>query len=364
LSLLIVKEHSPEDRSSPEIQFAFRLVSHFARRVFDKVTIQYNRYASTNDDYVLWISTKTVLITEGSLQVMKTALDKGADVAIPANITQYPLDEELHTLNDYQRAEAEILSKRHRKWTLPNTLTIAMFKLEIFEQLTQIQLTQLQDLERYHVEQSGIYYGFIDYYGVIHEDILQFIPQDVSHILEIGCARGATGKHIKEQYTCHITGVELNPIIAKDAEQNLDEVIVGDVIALQLEPQEKYDVIIATELFEHLPYPDAFLVKLSQLIKPNGLVILSTPNVGHYSVVEDLIAGRWDYIPMGLLCYTHVRFFTRHTLEMWCEMSPFRTYEIIPKKTDLPKRFRRLHKNMTTDYESLSTSGFYVILRP
>ena len=49
----------------------------------------------------------------------------------------------------------------------------------------------------------------------------------------------------------------------------------------------------------------------------NNVSIFSIPNVGHYSIVEDLIAGRWDYLPIGLLCYTHFRFFTRHTLADW-----------------------------------------------
>ena len=49
-------------------------------------------------------------------------------------------------------------------------------------------------------------------------------------------------------------------------------------------------------------------------VTPGGRLVLSVPNVGHWAVVEDLLAGRWDYLPIGLLCYTHYRFFTRRTL--------------------------------------------------
>ena len=45
-----------------------------------------------------------------------------------------------------------------------------------------------------------------------------------------------------------------------------------------------------------------------QVLPPGGVVVLSVPNVGHWSVVADLLAGRWDYLPAGLVCVTHLRF--------------------------------------------------------
>ena len=54
-----------------------------------------------------------------------------------------------------------------------------------------------------------------------------------------------------------------------------------------------------------------WLRKARTLLNPGGAVLLSIPNVGHGSVVADLLAGRWDYTPAGIHCVTHVRFFTR-----------------------------------------------------
>jgi len=43
-------------------------------------------------------------------------------------------------------------------------------------------------------------------------------------------------------------------------------------------------------------------------------VIASVPNFGHWSIVSDLLVGRFDYIPYSLLSGTHLRHFTRATV--------------------------------------------------
>ena len=91
--------------------------------------------------------------------------------------------------------------------------------------------------------------------------------------------------------------------------------------------------------------------------------MLSVPNVGHYSIVEDLIAGRWDYLPIGLLCYTHLRFFTKATLESWLHRAGFSRWQIRRQTTELPARIARLATSLDTDIESLQTKGFYVVIR-
>jgi 2-polyprenyl-3-methyl-5-hydroxy-6-metoxy-1,4-benzoquinol methylase len=166
---------------------------------------------------------------------------------------------------------------------------------------------------------------------------------------------------IQERLGCRVTGVERHPGVAAEAARHLWRVIVGDILTVALDGQ--YDAIVASELFEHLPDPDAFLLKMKPLLKPGGRIVLSVPNVGHYSVVEDLLAGRWDYLPAGLLCYTHLRFFTRRTLSDWMARLEF-DGTIVGQMTDLPERVERLAAACEGDADSLRTRGFYVIMRP
>lgn len=207
----------------------------------------------------------------------------------------------------------------------------------------------------------GLCYEFIDYYGGERADVLPLLPEDLgpaSSVLEVGCGRGATGALIKARRGCRVVGVELNPEAAAAAALRLDRVIQGDVQAV--EPGETFDAIVAFELFEHLTDGQSFLERAAAWLRPGGRMVFSVPNVGHYSVVEDLIAGRWDYVPMGLLCATHFRFFTRRTLESWLDAAGFDRYRIDAQATPLPTRIDALPPSLTPDRESLATAGFYV----
>jgi 2-polyprenyl-6-hydroxyphenyl methylase/3-demethylubiquinone-9 3-methyltransferase len=57
------------------------------------------------------------------------------------------------------------------------------------------------------------------------------------------------------------------------------EFMPGDIFRLEALP--KYDVVLATEVIEHVAHPDAFLVKIARLVRPGGFVVLTTPN-GEY----------------------------------------------------------------------------------
>ena len=178
-------------------------------------------------------------------------------------------------------------------------------------------------------------------------------------MLEVGCGRGATGALIQERLGCRVTGVELNPVVARDAARRLHRVVTGDVQSLEL--VGRFDAILALELVEHLVDAEGFLRRITELLAPGGRAILSIPNVGHYSVVEDLVAGRWDYLPVGLLCYTHYRFFTRRTLTDWLERSGIERFELVPQRTEPPPEPGRFD-GFAADLDSLSTKGFYVLI--
>jgi SAM-dependent methyltransferase len=139
--------------------------------------------------------------------------------------------------------------------------------------------------------------------------------QPAAKLLEIGCAGGDTAACAKARGKCGWSvGVELCPGPAADAEQKMDRVIVGDVESLDLpfEPGT-FDVLLLSEVLEHLRDPWAVLRKLHGLLKPGAQVIAGSPNVAHHSIIRMLLRGRWDYAEVGLMDVTHLRWFTPDT---------------------------------------------------
>ncbi|MBZ0088945.1 MAG: class I SAM-dependent methyltransferase, partial [Thermoanaerobaculia bacterium] len=153
------------------------------------------------------------------------------------------------------------------------------------------------------------------------------------------------------------------PVAAGLAARRIHRVIAADVESVELEG--RFDLVLALELFEHLTRQEEFLARMRGLLAADGALLLSVPNVGHGALVEDLIAGRFDYLPVGLLCYTHYRFFTRAALERWFERGGFSRVEIVGQPLAPPAGLaeRLAAAGLEVDRESLATGGFFVVAR-
>ena len=77
----------------------------------------------------------------------------------------------------------------------------------------------------------------------------------------------------------------------------------------------EFDAIVAADVLEHLKDPLEALNRLRPFLKPDGFFVISVPNVAHGSVRLALLSGDFEYADIGLLDSTHLRFFTRETLE-------------------------------------------------
>jgi len=94
---------------------------------------------------------------------------------------------------------------------------------------------------------------------------------------------------------------------------HLDDVLCGSADAAIPEGWPRPDCVVFADVLEHLADPWQCL-KLWRDRIPNGAtLIVSLPNVVHYSLFGPLLRGRWDYQESGVLDRTHLRFFTRDT---------------------------------------------------
>lgn len=54
----------------------------------------------------------------------------------------------------------------------------------------------------------------------------------------------------------------------------------GNAFELQFDPP--FDLVVVTEIIEHVAHPDAFLAQVARLTRPRGHVLLSTPNGAYF----------------------------------------------------------------------------------
>lgn len=154
-------------------------------------------------------------------------------------------------------------------------------------------------------------------------------------ILDIGCGKGRLGSFLKVHCAARVTGIEIYPAYAEVASKHLDEVLCGDVEKLNLDAYiERFDCIIFSDSLEHLVEPELALLKVKALLQPDGILLLSVPNVRNFRVTIPLVMlGNFEYQDEGLLDRTHLRFFTRSSITNLLQRCGF---EVEVLKYDLP----------------------------
>jgi 2-polyprenyl-3-methyl-5-hydroxy-6-metoxy-1,4-benzoquinol methylase len=146
-------------------------------------------------------------------------------------------------------------------------------------------------------------------------DLAQKVPTGARTVLDVGCSRGATAPALRGRGVTRIVGIEPDAEDAAAAARLYDRVL--DVHLEAVPPGEfgpEFDAVLFGDVLEHLVDPSDALARVRPWLTGRGAVIASVPNVGHWSIVSDLLAGRFDYIPYSLLSGTHLRHFTRATI--------------------------------------------------
>jgi 2-polyprenyl-3-methyl-5-hydroxy-6-metoxy-1,4-benzoquinol methylase len=127
----------------------------------------------------------------------------------------------------------------------------------------------------------------------------------------VGCSAGQLGMNLKKKSNVEVIGIEFNEDAAKIASNYLDEVFVGNVEDLDLSSLSNYfDCIIYADILEHLSNPWDVVAEHKKLLKSEGFVIISVPNIRHIHTFSNLLRGNWKYVDRGIFDKTHLRFFT------------------------------------------------------
>lgn len=167
------------------------------------------------------------------------------------------------------------------------------------------------------------------YYNNIRHDLINFIGKinKNAKFLEIGAAYGATLHFLKENaIASEVVGVEL----FQDNEnlnryKPLDDFYFGDVETINLDKYQNYfDFIILADVLEHITEPKNVLEKIKNVLNNNGEVIISMPNVRHYSsFIKIFIKGNFKYEESGIFDYTHARFYCKSDMISLFEKSGY-----------------------------------------
>ena len=188
--------------------------------------------------------------------------------------------------------------------------------------------------------------------------VLYSFVKEGSSVLDVGCACGTLAQILYKKKQCHVSGIEYNTenfAICRKLHifENLWQIDLNQLKKEQLNNFNQYfDAIILGDVLEHLINPEQVLSLLKDLVKENGRVLISLPNIGHASIKSNLLLGRFDYTEQGILDKTHLRFFTAHSIIAFLTKQNLRINHL--KRITMPLdgyqyyKFSKLPKNLVT----------------
>jgi 2-polyprenyl-3-methyl-5-hydroxy-6-metoxy-1,4-benzoquinol methylase len=134
-------------------------------------------------------------------------------------------------------------------------------------------------------------------------------------LLDVGCSCGYF-MEVAAAQGFEVRGVEFSRSAIAAASPHIRERIVHGSLE-DLPADERFDLISAFDLIEHVPDPAAFLAQCRQRLAPDGMVVLSTPDTDHF--LRPLMRSRWPMLqPMQ-----HLHLFSARALKQTLEAAGF-----------------------------------------
>lgn len=192
------------------------------------------------------------------------------------------------------------------------------------------------------------------YYTQRRPEVCDLVRGPVRTALDIGCAAGLLGEELLRRGLCEsVDGIEAEPAAAHEAATRLGRVWVADLDddGLACVGDARYDLVVLADVLEHVRAPWELLEQVQALLTPGAQVVLSIPNLRYFRVLGPLVLrGQFEYADSGVLDRTHLRFFTRKSIEGLVEGAGLRLEAIHRSPSPWRSRWKRYSVRALRDF--------------
>ena len=201
-------------------------------------------------------------------------------------------------------------------------------------------------------------------------NVVRMVAQNKS-VLEIGCGPGSITKILAGKSGCKVIGLELDQDAIEKVAPYCVKVMQADLNSSEwprlLDNSEKFDVVVAADVLEHLYDPWASLQRMVPLIKPDGCIVISLPHVGHAAVMSCMFNGDFEYRNWGLLDRTHIRFFCLKNIEDLFAQANLKITEVAyvtkpPEETEFAAAWGKLSSSVKNALKSSPHADIYQVV--
>jgi len=146
-------------------------------------------------------------------------------------------------------------------------------------------------------------------------------------VLDLGCGNG-TFLSLFQDRRWKLYGSDFSPTGIEIARENFPniEFFLADASAPTGEILERVgqaELIVSTEVIEHLYDPRGFIANARALLKTGGTILLTTPYHGYLKNLSLALMGKMDEHFTVLWDHGHIKFWSRKTLKKLLEEAGF-----------------------------------------
>lgn len=145
-----------------------------------------------------------------------------------------------------------------------------------------------------------------DFYSFWSKMMRRELPEN-AQVLEVGCGLGFFGESITRDFDYHAIDISEEAIQFAKEQLGLQNVAIGDAYQLEY-PDNQFDAVVSFDVVEHLNTPKKFTDEAFRVLKPGGIVLISTPNPLSYG--NRVKKDKPGLIPTMYLDKTHVSLLT------------------------------------------------------
>lgn len=149
--------------------------------------------------------------------------------------------------------------------------------------------------------------------------------QQKTRVLDLGCGNGSLS-HLVAQHAYEVVGVEESETGFQSARLSFSDChfIKASIYNLPYaELGNSFDIVISSEVIEHLLYPRELVRAAKKCLKPNGRLIITTPYHGYLKNIVLALSGKMDQHFTALWDGGHVKFFSVPTMTALLELECF-----------------------------------------
>lgn len=151
-----------------------------------------------------------------------------------------------------------------------------------------------------------------------------------TRLLDVGCGNGYIASRFLER-GCRVVGIDLSEqgiSIARQAHPAARwELLAADDHILENLNEEPFDLVISTEVVEHLYDPRSYVRGCYAALKPGGRFICSTPYHGYWKNLALALFNKFDFHFTALWDGGHIKFWSRQTLSRLLAEAGFENLE-------------------------------------